>query len=34
MRLGVRCHDVIHSNHEDLSESIKEKKFKNIHLKN
>ena len=32
MRLGMRCHDVIHTNLEDLSESIQSKNFKSVHL--
>lgn len=32
MRFGMRCHDVIHNNLEDLAESIQEKKFKSVHL--
>lgn len=32
MRIGVRCHDVIHSNLEELSENIQEKSLKSVHL--
>lgn len=32
MRFGMRCHDVIHNNLEDLAESIQEKNFKSVHL--
>lgn len=32
MRFGMRCHDVIHNNIEDLAESIQEKNFKSVHL--
>lgn len=32
MRLGMRCHDVIYSNLEDLSKSIQEKNFKSVHF--
>jgi Sugar phosphate isomerases/epimerases len=32
MRFGMRCHDVIHNNLEDLAESIQEKDFKSVHL--
>jgi sugar phosphate isomerase/epimerase len=32
MRIGVRCHDVSHSNLEELSESIQEKSLKSVHL--
>lgn len=32
MRLGMRCHDVIHSNLENLNEALKEKNFKCVHF--
>ena len=32
MRLGMRCHDVVHTNLEDLSESIQSKNFKSVQL--
>lgn len=32
MRFGMRCHDVIHNNLEDLADSIQEKNFKSVHL--
>lgn len=32
MRLGMRCHDVIHDNLEGLSTSIQEKNFKSVHF--
>lgn len=32
MRIGVRCHDVIHNNLEELAENIQEKNFKSVHL--
>lgn len=32
MRLGVRCHDVIHSNLEELSEKVGEKNLKGVQL--
>lgn len=32
MRLGVRCHDVIHDSLEDLSNNIGDKNFKSVHL--
>ncbi len=32
MRIGVRCHDVIHNNLEDLGEKIKEKNLKSVHF--
>lgn len=28
MRIGVRCHDVIHNDLEELAENIQEKNFK------
>jgi sugar phosphate isomerase/epimerase len=32
MRIGVRCHDVIHSNLEELSEKVGEKNLKGVQL--
>ena len=32
MKLGVRCHDVIHGNLNELGEKIHEKDFKSVHL--
>ncbi|MDS0528447.1 sugar phosphate isomerase/epimerase [Clostridium sp. SHJSY1] len=32
MRLGVRCHDVVHNSLEDLSKFIGDKNFKSVHL--
>ncbi len=32
MRIGVRCHDVIHSNLEELSEKVGEKSLKGVQL--
>jgi Sugar phosphate isomerases/epimerases len=32
MRLGIRCHDVIHCNLEELAEKIQEKNFKSAHF--
>lgn len=32
MRLGIRCHDVVHNNLEDLSASIQEKNLKSVHF--
>lgn len=32
MRLGFRCHDMIHNNLEELGKKIQEKNFKSVHL--
>lgn len=32
MRLGIRCHDVIHNNLEELGKNIQEKNLKCVHL--